>query len=485
MTHYAGHRAPPPAGYSTWEEFYKARAANPQMFGDGTSIGPSYSNRFTESIATNPLIGLLAPWAERALMTKDSPLQKDPSIWDYGLGAVDVALPAVPVGAIAGSVAKTPAAKAVKKGAVTLKEFLTDLFSKPMKGVRSTDGLPGRDKIYHLIKEASEQGKISDLEGGKSIGNTSINEAKSAWLSDESLDNWSRRPPSGSFSRHKIAETWDTGSGLRANVPEQRKFLKQLKLENYPQGYGDLVDDMTDKEVGRRLKDYKVFLRTKDRRVAYMRPLGSDHVSLNRLGQHVTSNAEMQRQAANMSEKDIRASARHMALNYIKRDRSGLKRDDLDDATFNNLVNYLAKNLRERNRQFATSAPLWQLGKRGLYENNPILALQTHHGNPIKFGGSGIDLRNLFSVSGAMQQGGTHRLMHYIQPKVLEDFYTSLKGRHYNPFYEAALKTTRQKEEPYSGFLDIVQELDPNLWDYNMQDAYARFRKKNPRNIWD
>ena len=40
-------------------------------------------------------------------------------------------------------------------------------------------------------------------------------------------------------------------------------------------------------------------------------------------------------------------------------------------------------------------------------------------------------------------------------------------------------------KKPYSGFLNIVQEANPNLWDYNMEGAYARFRKKNPRNIWE
>ena len=234
------------------------------MFGDGTSIGPSYSNRFTESIATSPVIGLLAPWAERALMTKDSPLQKDPSIWDYGLGAVDVALPAIPVGAIAGSVAKTPAAKAVKKGAVTLKEFLTDLFSTSTKVGRSPDGLPGRSKIYDLIRGASEKGKISDLKQGKSLGRSNIQEAKRIWVRDGSLDNWGRTSAGGS-SNMPMSETWDTGRGFLNNVPEQRKFLKQLRTENYPQGYGDLVDDMTDAQVASHLSDYKRFIKSGDK----------------------------------------------------------------------------------------------------------------------------------------------------------------------------------------------------------------------------
>jgi len=476
MTHYAGHRAPPPVGYSTWEEFYRERAANPQMFGDGTSMRPSYPSRFMELLATNPVTKFLVPGAERFLQKG-----QEPSIWDYGLGAVDVALPAVPVGAIAGSVAKTPAAKAVKKGAVTVKEFLTDLFSKPMKGVRSLDGLPGRDKIYHLIKEASEQGKISDVTQGKSLGHSNIIEARSVWLRDGSLDDWDRLPPAGGTLNLPVAETWDTGRGFIPNVPEQRKFLRELPLENYPQGYGDLVDDMTDEQVALRLADYKRFLISGKKDDAYMRPLGSDHVSFNTSGKHISTSAELQRHAANMSEQDVRSAARSMAHNYIK--RGGLERSDLDDATFDSLVNYLAANIRERNLQFATSAPLWQLGKKGVYENNPTLALQTHHGNPIQFGGSGIDLRNLFAASGALQQGGTHRIMHTLQPKVLEDFYTSLKGQHYNPFFEAALKTTRRKEEPYSGFLDIVQETDPNLWDYNMRRAFEIFRDK--KNIWN
>jgi len=475
MTHYAGHRASPPAGYSTWEEFYRERAANPQMFGDGTSMRPSYPSRFMELLATNPVTKFLVPGAERFLQKG-----QEPSIWDYGLGAVDVALPAVPVGAIAGSVAKTPAAKAVKKGAVTVREFLTDLFSTSAKVGRSPDSLPGRSKIYDLIRGASEKGKISDLKQGKSLGRSNIQEAKRIWVRDGSLDNWSRTSAGGAANM-PMSETWDTGRGFLNNVPEQRKFLKQLELENHPQGYGDLVDEMTDEQVASHLSDYKRFIKTGDKNDAYMRPLGSDHVSFNVSGKHVTSSAELQRQAANMSEKDVMAAAKSMAYNYIT--RGGLERGKIPDATFDSLVNYLAINIRERNRQFATSAPLWQLGKTGVYGNNPILALQTHHGNPIKFGGSGIDLRNLFAVSGALQQGGTHRLMHSVQPKVLEDFYTHLEGRHYNPFYEAALKTARRKEEPYSGFLDIVQETNPNLWDYNMRNAFEVFRDK--KNIWN
>ena len=41
------------------------------------------------------------------------------------------------------------------------------------------------------------------------------------------------------------------------------------------------------------------------------------------------------------------------------------------------------------------------------------------------------------------------------------------------------------KAEPYAGWLDEMQELDPNLWDYNMRRAFEMFRKKNPSNIWD
>ena len=358
-----------------------------------------------------------------------------------------------------------------KKGVGTVKEFLTDLFS---------GGVPGKTKTYHLVKKASEQGKISDLERGKSLGNANIQGARSAWKSDGSLDNWHRSSSQGGRTHTRVAETWSTGKGFLPNVPEQRKFLRSLKLKNYPQGYGNLVDDMTDAQVASHLSDYKRFIKSGDKNDAYMRPLGSDHVSFNASGKHITSSAELQRQAANMSEKDVMSLAKSTAYNYISRAR--LERGNIPDATFNRLVNYLAKNIRERNRQFATSPPLWQLGAGGIYENNPILALQTHHGNPIEFGGPGLDLRNLFAASGALQSGGTHRLMHHVQPKVLEGFYKSLKGRHYNPFYEAALKTARQKEEPYSGFLDIVQETNPDLWDYNMRQASEIFRNK--KNIW-
>ena len=141
MTHYAGHRAPPPAGYSTWEEFYRERAANPQMFGDGTSIGPSYPDRFTGEFANSPFIRLLAPWAKTSLMKTDAPLHEI-SPGGMFLSVLDAATGPLPLGLIAGRV-KDVVKEPLKKGAVTVKEFLTDLFSKPMKGVRSTDGLPG------------------------------------------------------------------------------------------------------------------------------------------------------------------------------------------------------------------------------------------------------------------------------------------------------------------------------------------------------
>lgn len=468
----------PPAGFNSWEEFYRARAANPEMFGDGTSMSPSYQNRVTEIVATNPLMNFFVPGSEQFLKTGQKPQTSD-----VALAGFDAASGILPLGAIAGAVSKTPAAKAVKEGAVTIKEFLTDLLSKPLdKGTRPGKGnILGKEKVYKKVKEASQNGEISDLSPGKGMGVPNIEEAIKVWIesggarettqevSKGSLDNWVRKPPAGGTQNIKIAETWDTGLGYLPNVPAQRKFLSELKTEQYPEGYGNLVDDMTDEQVAAHLRDYKTFLRTGQKDRAYMRPLGSDHVSYNVSGKHISANPELQQQAASMAEEQVMEHAKGLAYNYVT--RGGLQRSQIDDKSFNDLVNAIAVNLRERNRQFKVNAPLWQL-------NQPMIALQTHHGNPIRFGGSSIDPRNLFAVSGGLQQAGTHRLMHNVNPKELEAFYTSLRGQHYNPFYEAALKTARKKEEPYSGFLNIVQEADPNLWDFNMRSAYDMWNKK-------
>ena len=354
-----------------------------------------------------------------------------------------------------------------KKGAVTLKEFLADLFSK-------SDNRVGRNKIHAKVKAASERGEISDLTRGKGIGYTNIDSSQDAWIREGTLDNWIPVPPSGGTQNVSVAKTWQTGKGYLPNVPEQRKFLKELKTENYPRGYGDVVDNMTDTQVSRHLKDYQAFIRVADRNKAYMRPLGSSHVSFNPSGvkgQHISANPELQRQATSMTEIDVLNSAKKIAINYMA--RANLTRRQVGEVDYNNLVNSIARNIRERNRQFLTSPTLWQLGGA---RNQPMLALQTHHGNPISYGGSSIDPRNLWAASGMLQQGGTHRVAHNIQPKVLEEFYRSLMGKHYNPYLEEALKTTRRGEEPYSGFLDLIQETDPSLWDYNMKNAYNIFK---------
>ena len=87
----------PPAGYLTWDDFYKARAANPELFVDRTSMRSSYPNKFTEFIATNPVTGFLAPGAERFLQRGGQP-----NILDFGLGALDIATPGVPLAGIIG-----------------------------------------------------------------------------------------------------------------------------------------------------------------------------------------------------------------------------------------------------------------------------------------------------------------------------------------------------------------------------------------------
>ena len=90
----------PPAGYLTWDDFYKARAANPQLFGDGTSMSPQYKTRFAEAVGENKLLNLLQPnfseWMKGG----------KPSKLDVGLLGLDVALPAIPIAAVVGPVTK-------------------------------------------------------------------------------------------------------------------------------------------------------------------------------------------------------------------------------------------------------------------------------------------------------------------------------------------------------------------------------------------
>ena len=71
----------------------------------------------------------------------------------------------------------------IKKGSVTLKEFLADLFSK-------SDNRVGRNKIHAKVKAASERGEISDLTRGKGIGYTNIDSSQDAWIREGTLDNW-------------------------------------------------------------------------------------------------------------------------------------------------------------------------------------------------------------------------------------------------------------------------------------------------------
>jgi len=78
-----------PEGFSSWDEYDKFKKQT------GPSMRPSYSNRFTEAVATNPLTGLLVPGAEQFLQRGGRP-----SLLDAGLAAADVALPAIPLAGI-------------------------------------------------------------------------------------------------------------------------------------------------------------------------------------------------------------------------------------------------------------------------------------------------------------------------------------------------------------------------------------------------
>ena len=78
-----------PPGFNSWDEYDAYRKAT------GPSMRPSYSNKFTEFVATNPLTGFLVPGAEEFMKVggKPSPL-------DVGLGFLDVATPGIPLAGI-------------------------------------------------------------------------------------------------------------------------------------------------------------------------------------------------------------------------------------------------------------------------------------------------------------------------------------------------------------------------------------------------
>tara|TARA_Y100000034_G_scaffold132445_1_gene195446 strand:- start:66 stop:1424 length:1359 start_codon:yes stop_codon:yes gene_type:complete len=452
MTHYAGHRASPPAGYSTWEEFYRERAANPQMFGDGTSIGPSYPDRFTEEFVNSPFIRLLAPWAKTALMSKGTPLQKNPSPVDYALSAVDVALPAIPVGLIAGRVKDVA------------KEPLTNIGQWVIKWLRE-------GKTSKQIRKLARDKDLPGSPVGQSVGNDTITLARVA--EREGRGGTFRISKKGGGSNIPVAEGIFPGTGFQANIPLQRDFLRTYKTRSYPDGFP--VDDMTDHQIKGRVKKIRDYQKAPNISNRHMAPIGKAEELLGGKGLNITTNPDLQKAVADMDIATLERYVNSTVHDYLFRHRISSK--SLSTAKLNELRDIVRNNLLLRRERLQGAKPLWQL-------NEPQLVIQTHHGKPTaeRIGGSVTDPRNIWGVSGSAVQGGTHGLAHRLKSEV-EPFYSSLRTGYYNPFYESVLKTSKMKAEPYAGWLDEMQELDPSLWDYNMRRAYEMFRNK--KNIWN
>ena len=453
MTHYAGHRASPPAGYSTWEEFYRERAANPQMFGDGTSIGPSYPDRFTEEFVNSPFIRLLAPWAKTALMSKGTPLQKNPSPVDYALSAVDVALPAAPVGLIAGRVKDVVKKPAMDMAKWVIKWIKEGKKSREIVELSKKKGLPGHPK-------------------GRSVGLDKITQARKHVR--EGTEDSFQINPKGGGANIPIAKTLHPNPGERSNVPLQREFLRTYRTRTYPNGFP--VDDMTDAQIISRMRGRLAYLGKPSRENSYMAPIDEVGELLGGRGRDITNNPQLQRAIAEMDVSEIEGYVTSTAHDYLG--RKGLRRGAIPDSDWNQLRDIIRNNLLLRKERLLNAKPLWNLNPESQ------LIIQTHHGKPVGLEGSVTDPRNIWGVSGSAAQEGTHGLAHRLKSEV-EPFYSSLRTGYYNPFYESALKTSKMKAEPYTGWLDEMQELDPNLWDYNMRRAFEMFRKKNPSNIWD
>ena len=140
-----------PEGFSSWDEYDKFKKQT------GPSMRPSYSNRFTEAVATNPLTGLLVPGAEQFLQRGGRP-----SLLDAGLAAADVALPAIP---LAGMVKKL-------KGVTEHTKLYHGSPSKELDEVSISKSK--RDWMPHvsatddpLLAKTFTKGELGDLPEGK------------------------------------------------------------------------------------------------------------------------------------------------------------------------------------------------------------------------------------------------------------------------------------------------------------------------------
>ena len=93
-----------PKGFSSWDEY------DAYMKRTGPWLRPSYTNPFTEFVATHPVTKFLVPGAERFLQRGQKP-----SLFDVGMGLVDVGLPGIPVAAGAKKFLRSRGEKPEKK----------------------------------------------------------------------------------------------------------------------------------------------------------------------------------------------------------------------------------------------------------------------------------------------------------------------------------------------------------------------------------
>ena len=439
----------PPAGYSTWEEFYRERAANPQMFGDGTSIGPSYPDRFTGEFANSPFIRLLAPWAKTSLMKTDAPLHEI-SPGGMFLSVLDAATGPLPLGLIAGRV------KDIAKEPITnIGQWLIKVRTK------------GPDWLNHKqVKEESKKLDLPDHPIGRGVHYDTIKKADDAIKSGNS-DEFMVLPRGNQGREHlKISESHFTQRGQRRNIPKQRDFLSTYKTRTHPEGFD--VDNMSDDEVGyimRKIHWWKTNPGSRNKAYAHIDEDIPGLSSGNR-AVSVSSNPEIQKKIVGLDDAYLDNLALQQVYSYLN--RAGLGIRDIPRSEYEKLFYVVRQNLKLRGERFKAAKPLWEL-------NQPQLTVETHHGRPTGLGGSPRDIRNIWAVSGAAGQEGTHGLAHRWKEK-LDPFYNKLRAKYYNPFYEEAIKSSKRKLEPYPGWLDEMQELDTSMWDYNMRRAFEMFR---------
>ena len=427
------------------EEFYRRHGRYPEA-------RASYPNAFSEFIATNPVSGLLTPWAERALMSKDAPLQKDPSGLDLGLSIFDAATPAIPFGLLAGRVKK-----AAEKPITNIGQWLIKVRTK------------GPNWLSH--KDAKQAAKKIELPGsplGQGVHASSVVAADKAIASGKADD--FIVAPKGSSGK-PLSDSHFTPLGYRRNTPLQREYAKTIRTRSRPEGFD--VDSLSDDQVADLVRRRHSWETNPSNANRYMAPIDADvSPTLGGRGLSMTTNPDLQRAVSEMDVSTIDAYVSKQANDYLS--RQGLISTDIPVTQWNQLKEIIRNNLllRRERLQPSHATPLWQL-------NEPQLVIQTHHGKPTAdyIGGSVKDPRNIWAASGSSVQGGTHGLLHEVGSEV-DPFYRSLRSQYYSPYYEETIKSQKRGLEPHSGFLDRLQGLDPDLWDYIMRRAYEMFRRK-------